>query len=117
MPIAVVCPACNAKLKAPEALIGKTVKCPGCATAVLIKAPAAVAKAPAKKPVEDFDDLDAAPPPRKAKAKKPIDDIEDFEDVTDEPPRKGKAKKGDDIEDFTDEPPRKGKVKARDEDE
>jgi uncharacterized Tic20 family protein len=59
MPIAVFCPSCKAKLKAPDALIGKTVKCPSCANPVLVKAtavthaPAIVAAAPrpvAKKP-------------------------------------------------------------------
>jgi uncharacterized Tic20 family protein len=124
MPIAVVCPKCKSKLKAPEGLIGKTVKCPKCATPVLIKAPAedpAPARAAtAKKPADDFEDFEDEPP-RKAKAKKPADD--DFDDL--EPPAKGKdkakAKKGadeDDFADLDDEPPRKGKAKAKgDEDE
>jgi len=131
MPIAVVCPSCKAKLKAPEALIGKSVKCPGCATAVLIKAPAqAAAKVAPKKPiVEDVeDDIDDAPPPPKAKAKpkKPVedDDFGGLDDITDEPPRKSKAKAKpkdedeDEIEEAAededeDRPKKKGKGKAK----
>jgi uncharacterized Tic20 family protein len=51
MPVAVICPTCRAKLKAPDGLIGKTVKCPGCATPVLVKeigAAAAIAPAPSR---------------------------------------------------------------------
>jgi uncharacterized Tic20 family protein len=74
MPVVVVCPACKARLKAPETLIGKTVKCPGCAKPVLVKAsvPAAPsaarsAKQPVKRlsrppePIED-EPVDEAPP-------------------------------------------------------
>jgi uncharacterized Tic20 family protein len=94
MPIAVVCPHCKAKLKAPDTLIGKTVKCPGCANPVLVKsvavAPAAtsVKTAPKKKPIpEDYDE-------------EPIDDVESVEDEEeeeelDERPKKKKKKKGD----------------------
>jgi uncharacterized Tic20 family protein len=97
MPIAVACPVCKAKLKGPEALIGKTVKCPGCGTPVLIQAPAApagVAKAPSKKPVpveDTFEDIDEAPPRKPAKARPKADDFEGLDDITVEPPRKGKA--------------------------
>jgi uncharacterized Tic20 family protein len=54
MPVTIVCPGCKAKLKAPDNLLGKTVKCPSCSKAVLVKAPAAAAPAsvpaPTKKP-------------------------------------------------------------------
>lgn len=50
MPIVIVCPACKAKLKAPDSLIGKMVKCPKCSKAVLVKAVATAAPAPPKKP-------------------------------------------------------------------
>ncbi len=117
MPITVPCPSCNAKLKAPEGLVGKTVKCPGCGTPILIKAPAAAAAVKKPAPVEDsFEDLDDAPPPRKpAKSKPKVEEIDEIDDFTDEPPRKGKAKAkvADDVEDFTDEPPRKSKAIAK----
>lgn len=87
MPVAVVCPACKAKLKAPDTLIGKTVKCPGCAKPVLVKAGAVSAPAPApaaKKPVkqaappaveeEPFDEADEAEEPKAKKKKKAKDD-------------------------------------------
>lgn len=74
MPVAVVCPSCKAKLKAPETLIGKTVKCPGCTKPVLVKAvasapaappsPAPAARKPAKQPTpveeEPIDEIPAA---------------------------------------------------------
>jgi hypothetical protein len=86
MPLAVVCPACKAKLKVPDHLIGKTVKCPGCAKAVLVKAaaaavtpkPAAAAKKPVKQtapPVEEepLDEVDEQEVP-KAKKKRKVED-------------------------------------------
>jgi uncharacterized Tic20 family protein len=82
MPIVVVCPSCKAKMKAPDNLVGKTVKCPGCAALVQVKAaasapapapaapaPAPVVRKPAPKPVEEveevapIEDEEAAPPP------------------------------------------------------
>jgi uncharacterized Tic20 family protein len=76
MPIAVICPSCKAKLKAPDTLNGKTVKCPGCAKPVTVKAsvappPAPPPPAPRKPapspeviedPVEAPEDEAAAPP-------------------------------------------------------
>jgi uncharacterized Tic20 family protein len=114
MPIAVTCPSCKSKLKAPDNLVGKKVKCPGCQTAVLIPfpddeeapapRPAVVAKAPVKKkPANDFEDLDdiTDEPPRRsskavAKGRRPVDDevdeIEDEDEDDDRPRRKGKGK-------------------------
>ena len=81
MPVVVVCPSCKARMKAPDNLIGKTVKCPGCAALVQVKAapsapapapaPAPVVKKPAPKPVEEVEEVApiedgeeaAAPPP------------------------------------------------------
>ena len=121
MPLVIPCPSCKARLKAPENLIGKTVKCPNCQTAIAVKAPAntpapparqpaSAAKAPPRvDPAEDFEDLDERPA-RKPAARKNRDDDEDFTDAP--PPRKGKARPVDDDEDFTDAPPpRKGKGK------
>jgi uncharacterized Tic20 family protein len=46
MPIAVICPACKARMKAPDALIGKVVRCPGCSAQVRIPAVTVPAAAP-----------------------------------------------------------------------
>jgi uncharacterized Tic20 family protein len=73
MPLAVVCPSCKAKLKAPDALIGKTVKCPGCASPVLVKTVGAVAPAPAV--------TAAAPRPAPKKRRPPEPEILDEEPV------------------------------------
>jgi uncharacterized Tic20 family protein len=71
MPFIVHCPGCKARLKAPEALAGKTIKCPGCSQPVHIKAPAA--PAPPARPR-------AAPPP----AQQPVlDELEEVEDEVD----------------------------------
>jgi uncharacterized Tic20 family protein len=129
-------------LKAPDGLVGKKVKCPGCQTAVLVPAPAAVAPAPAPKPqapakkkveeeIDDLDDLeDEAPVKAKAKAKKPArDEEEDFDDLDEPAPARGKAKKPardedededggfDDLDERVSTGKGKGKKAARDEDE
>lgn len=76
MPITIVCPGCKAKLKAPDSLIGKSVKCPGCSKVVVVKA----ATAPAPAPVPD--------PPKKSAVKPaplfeedPTEDMEPTEDM------------------------------------
>ena len=81
MPVTVVCPACKSKLKAPDNLIGKAVKCPSCAKPVLVKAaaaaPAPAPAAPKKPPVKPAPVIDEEP-------------IEELDSVEDEvaPPRK-----------------------------
>jgi uncharacterized Tic20 family protein/DNA-directed RNA polymerase subunit RPC12/RpoP len=91
MPIAVVCPACKAKLKAPDALLGKTVKCPGCSKPILVKASASPAPGPASTPAN------------KKPAKKPVPEVLDdevvdeaapLEDETEAPPRPTKKSRG-----------------------
>ncbi|HWG47772.1 MAG TPA: DUF4870 domain-containing protein [Gemmataceae bacterium] len=105
MPIAVVCPACKAKLKAPDNLIGKTVKCPGCTKPVLVKAVAApttpvpAVKKPVKQPAppvlddEPFDDEEPvkAEVPARPKKKPRIDEdeVEDNEEAASPPPPGG----------------------------
>jgi len=109
-------------LKAPDQLVGKSVKCPGCGAAVLVKAVAdapssaprpapakaqAAAPAPVKKkpPVEEvIDDLDEAdeddaPPPKKnaivnkKPVKKPVDDdLEDLDEVDEDDAPRSKKK-------------------------
>jgi|GEM_PF-2634999 len=91
MPIAVVCPGCAAKLNAPDATAGKTVKCPKC------KEPLAV---PAESPAPQFEVVDEPVPPKPAKPKpvKKSDVVLDDEDDDDdedmeERPKKKKGKK------------------------
>src|SRR5262245_29194106 len=38
MPFAVICPGCKAKVKVPDALLGKVFRCPGCSVQVRIPA-------------------------------------------------------------------------------
>jgi len=122
MSLMISCPSCKARLKAPENLIGKTVKCPQCQTAIAVKAladspaaapPRQAAKPPRKtEPDETFEDLDERPA-RKPAARKPRD--EDDDDFTEAPPKKGKGRAPaddfDDLGDDTDDQPRKGKGK------
>src|SRR6266851_1035842 len=39
MPFNIHCPSCKSRLKTPEVLIGKQVKCPGCGHSILVPAP------------------------------------------------------------------------------
>jgi uncharacterized Tic20 family protein len=51
MPFNIHCPSCRAKIKAPEGLIGRQVKCPGCGHPMIIQASAAsAASLPAQPP-------------------------------------------------------------------
>src|SRR5262245_23768191 len=120
MPLVIPCPSCKAKLKAPETLIGKTVKCPNCQSPIAVRAPAntpappakaAAAPAPAKKPApqNDFDfsdDPDDRPSKKGGAVKKGPEDYDD----DDRPSKKGSAaKKGrDDYDDEDDRPSKKG---------
>jgi uncharacterized Tic20 family protein/DNA-directed RNA polymerase subunit RPC12/RpoP len=89
MPITIVCPGCKAKLKAPDNLIGKAVKCPNCSKAVLVKAPAAPAPAPAPTPAPVVK-KPARPAP--AEVEEVIEDIDEIEDEEiEERPKKRKG--------------------------
>src|SRR5262249_53937511 len=119
MPVTVVCPACKAKLKAPDTLIGKTVKCPGCTKPVVVKAaaptqtPAPAVKKPVKQPAppvleeaEPLDDMEEEldePKLKKNKKKRVVEEEEPIEDVMDDEeeeeevearPKKKKRKNG-----------------------
>jgi uncharacterized Tic20 family protein/DNA-directed RNA polymerase subunit RPC12/RpoP len=92
MPFNLRCPSCQARLKTPEALIGKQVKCPGCGHQILVQvaatsvAAAPVAPAPPK-------EISVAPPPVvpsleiPEKPKAPplqLDELEEVEDTEDD---------------------------------
>jgi hypothetical protein len=72
MPIPITCPSCNGKLKAPENLAGRKVKCPKCSQAIPVPAAAPVAAAIEieEEPEVDRDEGDEAPAKRKKKKKK-----------------------------------------------
>jgi uncharacterized Tic20 family protein/DNA-directed RNA polymerase subunit RPC12/RpoP len=94
MPLTVICPSCKAKLKAPDNLVGKAVKCPGCGSAVLVKAVAAAAPAAAPKAIAK--PKTAPPPPKRPQALdeiEPVDEVEDVEDYEEDVPKAAKGKK------------------------
>jgi uncharacterized Tic20 family protein/DNA-directed RNA polymerase subunit RPC12/RpoP len=91
MPVTVLCPSCKAKLKAPDALVGKAVKCPGCGSAVLVKAVAAAA--PAAAPNAVAKGKTAPPPPKRPQAFENLNDVEDIEDLEEEVPSVAKGRK------------------------
>jgi uncharacterized Tic20 family protein len=78
MPIAVICPRCKAKMKAPDTLVGKIVKCPGCATSVLIPAAGAPQPVPASGAAGR-----PTPPPASASAPPPHAIVDRLEEVPD----------------------------------
>ena len=84
MPILVVCPACGARLNAPDSAAGKHVRCPKAGCGTLVPVPTLL---PAEEVVEA---VPVAPPPRPARAaagqdddrprRRPRDDDEDDDD-------------------------------------
>ncbi len=130
MPVVVNCTKCQKKLKIPDELLGKKVKCPTCSAVFTAEASEAVAEdrpaprpAAKKPPVEEDDDV----PAPKAK-RKPVDDDDDEEvsakpskrkvvddDDEDEPPKKMSKRKSDDDDD--DDAPKKKSKRGRDDDD
>jgi WD40 repeat protein len=118
MPIAVTCPGCSAKMKAPDAAAGKKVKCPKCQGVITVPGSAQFEvvdeqSAPAKRP-----GFGGGPKPTMKAApevveeeEKPNPKVKD-EDEEDEKPRKNSKAAVE--EDEEDEKPRK---KRRDEDD
>ena len=52
MPIAVVCPSCAAKMRAPDSAAGRKTKCPKCGTALVVPRPGAEhAQSPHQQPL------------------------------------------------------------------
>jgi hypothetical protein len=69
MPEIISCPDCGRKLRVPDNLIGKKVRCPGC-QGVLVAAPAS-GGTPAKEPPQPAARRPAAPPPEEHVAERP----------------------------------------------
>ena len=94
MPFTLSCPGCEAKLKATEALVGKTIKCPRCTKPALIRGPAptSVAAMPrlelpparvAPAPAEhtDYEDVEPAEPAEELDELPEADDEDDIEEA------------------------------------
>ncbi len=101
MPIAVICPSCDARLNAPDAAAGKTVKCPKCKASMTIPTPDAESDA-------GFETVDEPVPPKKITAKKKSDVVLD-----DDQPRSKKRRRDEDDDDEDDDRPRKKKGKKK----
>jgi hypothetical protein len=65
MPIPLTCPTCQVRVTAPEAAVGRTLKCPACHGPVPVTAPAAPEPAPPPAPfvAQDLGSLPQAPAP------------------------------------------------------
>lgn len=96
MPMTINCPHCQAKVRAPESLIGKKVKCPTCKEQFTVEAEAAEAPAPA--PVEQLAIKQEAYAESKPPA--PPDDDDDDADEEEKPRRRKRGRGGDDFADF-----------------
>ena len=114
MPIAVTCPECSAKMKAPDAAAGKKVKCPKCGE--MLTVPAAQAEfevvedepAPPKKVKAEVEEEEDEKPKKKAKAI-----AEDDEDEDEKPKKKRAQAEADEDEDA--KPKKKAKAVTEDE--
>ena len=91
MPFTIACPNCDAKLKATDALVGKTIKCPRCSKPVLIQQPrpSAVASAPRLElppstPVEEeparAEFVDEEPPPPRTGPDEIVDELPEVDE-------------------------------------
>ena len=128
MPQITSCPECSKKLRVPDELIGKKVKCPGCTTMFIAEAddqdepapppkkappkalpersrPDAVTSSPRAKRRDDDEEEEEAPRPRAKKRE---------EDEDERPPRRGRR---DEEEDDEDRRPRRGRVRDDDDDD
>jgi uncharacterized Tic20 family protein len=85
VPIVVTCPSCKARLRTPDAALGKRIRCPCCQTAILVQDSGAT-DAPAD-PEDDLAELGKAPD--KA-AREGLDEAED-DQPRDKGRRRGKA--------------------------
>jgi membrane-associated protease RseP (regulator of RpoE activity) len=106
MPLVISCPSCKAKLKAPDNAIGKAVKCPGCGSAIAVKAPAGAPNTVPAAPRQA-----AAPKPPAPRQPQPEDDYEVVEEDDLAPRGKGRPEPAED-----DRPRKSVKSRADDDD-
>ena len=93
MPFTITCPNCDAKLKATEALVGKTIKCPRCSRPVLVDQPAPATMTPrleippAEEERPEVEDVDAEGPTRAGRRAGEVDElpevVEEGEEIED----------------------------------
>ncbi len=87
MPFTISCPNCDAKLKATEALVGKTIKCPRCSRPVLVdpSAPAATTPRleipPAEEERTELEDADFDGPTRAGRRAGEADQLPEVENA------------------------------------
>ena len=117
MPFTLACPGCQSKLKATEALVGKTIKCPRCSKPVLIQEPSpdAVATMPRMElpparieepkehtefhddePIEQTEELDELPEAddiEEAEIDEAVADDDEYDDGSSRRIRKGKKRR------------------------
>jgi uncharacterized Tic20 family protein len=81
MPVTVACPSCKAKLKAPDALIGKVVRCPGCGNPVqVVVVPNLELKPEPRLAPNPAVSSKSATPPKKKPEPEPLEELEEVED-------------------------------------
>jgi hypothetical protein len=96
MPLVVACPSCTSKLKAPDHLIGKKVKCPKCSTTFLVQAEEE--EAPIMAELQDEPAPEPARKPRPAAEEGEYEGRAEDEYDEDRPRRKQRRRDDDDYE-------------------
>jgi len=97
MPAIVSCPNCNRKLRVPDELLGRRIKCPGCASTFA----AAGDQSPSRKPPSEEDSLKSASPEpnRRSAAKDDIQEESDYRGTGAPVQRRRRKEEADDDED------------------
>ncbi len=90
MPFTFTCPNCDAKLKATEALVGKTIKCPRCSRPVRVEQPAPASTMPrleippAEEERPELEDVGVEGPTRAARRAGEADELPEMEEEIEE---------------------------------
>ena len=90
MPFTIACPNCDAKLKATETLVGKTIKCPRCSKPVMITQPSAVSTTPrleippAEEEPEERPELEEEDPEGASRARRRAGEVDQLPEVDEE---------------------------------
>src|SRR5262245_12463928 len=106
MPLTIECPSCKWKGRAPDAALGRKVRCPSCQGEFTAKAPPPAPSAPAEDDLEVVEDI-------ADELEKAVKDRADDEDR----PRKRRRDRDEDDEEEDDDRPRKKKRRYDDEDD
>ena len=112
MPEIIDCPQCERKLRVPEEMLGRTVKCPSCSTVFTARAPGVETVSP---PAEEDDvveeGVEEASARRRPPAWRPVDDQED--EYADRPRRRRPADDDEEEDEDADRPRRKRRSGGR----